>query len=111
MKNSKLHLNSMIEGMKPVPFSEWKDSCEIDLTETGKILDRMKRDGADIRIVSIHWGMEHDMYPQPVQLNVAHQLVKMGADIIVGAHPHVPQPAEICFVNGYEETLGASFCR
>ncbi|MDX1692730.1 MAG: CapA family protein [Ketobacteraceae bacterium] len=108
MKKSELHLTPMIDGMKPVPFSEWKDSCEIDLTDTARILSEMDADGADIKIVSVHWGIEHDMYPQPVQLNVAHQLVKMGADIIVGAHPHVPQPAEICFVNGYEETLGSS---
>lgn len=104
-------LTPMIDGMKPVPFAEWKDSCEIDLTDTARALRQMKEDGADIRIVSIHWGIEHDMYPQPVQLNVAHQLVKMGADIIVGAHPHVPQPAEICFVNGYEEKLGANVAK
>lgn len=106
-KRSELHMPPIVEGMKPIPFSEWKDSCEIDLTDTARVLRQMEQDGADIKIVSIHWGIEHDMYPQPVQLNVAHQMVKMGADIIVGAHPHVPQPSEICFVNGYEEKLGA----
>ncbi|MCG8313103.1 MAG: CapA family protein, partial [Pseudomonadales bacterium] len=69
------------------------------------VLKQMQRDGADIKIISIHWGIEHDFYPQPVQVELAHQMVAAGADIIVGAHPHVPQPAEVCFVNGYENKL------
>ncbi|MCG8671806.1 MAG: CapA family protein [Pseudomonadales bacterium] len=104
-KKSKLHLNPMVEGIEPIPFAAWKEGCEIDLSDTQRVLKQMKQDGADISIISIHWGEEHDMYPQPVQLDIAHQLVQQGADVIVGAHSHVPQPAEICFVNGYEDRL------
>lgn len=111
LRDSEFHFNPIVDGMKAVPFYEWKDSCEIDLSDTANILKRMERDGADIKIISIHWGVEHDMYPQPVQLDVAHRIVQQGADIIVGAHPHVPQPAEICFVNGYEEQLGQSLAQ
>lgn len=106
-KESRYSLTPMIEGIKAKPFEEWQGSCEIDLKKLEEALWRMKKDGMDMRIVSIHWGVEHDLYPQSVQLDLAHRIVAMGADIIVGAHPHVAQPAEVCFVNGYENQLPA----
>lgn len=109
--DSELHLNPIITGIEPEAFSDWRDSCKIDLSSTARVLKQMERDGADIKIISIHWGIEDDMYPQPVQLELAHRMVQQGADVIVGSHPHVPQPAEICFVNGYEEKLGAEMAQ
>lgn len=51
--------------------------------------------GADITIVIIHWGIEYSHTPSPRQVALAHQAIKAGADIVVGAHPHVVQPSEI----------------
>jgi len=39
-------------------------------------------------------------------MQVARELVCAGADIVVGTHPHVIQPAEVCLVNGYESGGG-----
>ena len=34
---------------------------------------------------------------------VAREIIRAGADILIGSHSHAHQPSEICFVNGYEE--------
>ncbi len=103
--NSKLLVNERLTGIEPLPVNEWKKLCELDLQSIYDVLEDMTENGVDFKVISIHWGHEHDMYPHPTQLQIAHQLVSHGADIILGSHPHVPQPAEICFINGYEKQL------
>ena len=48
----------------------------------------------DFVVAQLHWGMEFEMYPRPEQLRVAHHLAELGADAIIGHHPHVLQPVE-----------------
>ena len=50
--------------------------------------------GADCRIVCIHWGEEYMRRPSRAQQELARQLQEHGADLIIGAHPHVVQPVE-----------------
>jgi hypothetical protein len=52
---------------------------------------RRARTGADAVVVSIHWGYEYDLRPDPVQREMARALVEAGADLILGHHPHVVQ--------------------
>lgn len=49
----------------------------------------------DWLIVSLHWGNEYQPQPEKWRVDLAHQLVSAGADIIHGHHPHVYQPSEI----------------
>jgi poly-gamma-glutamate synthesis protein (capsule biosynthesis protein) len=51
--------------------------------------------GCDFVIVSLHWGLEFELYPHPDQLKWAHWFAECGADMIVGHHPHVIQHMEI----------------
>lgn len=44
---------------------------------------------SDTVIVYLHWGTEAQTCPNSVQIPLARQLVKAGADIVVGAHAHV----------------------
>lgn len=46
-------------------------------------------------IVSFHWGQELMEEPKEYQVNLARLAVDSGADLVVGHHPHVPQPVEI----------------
>ena len=55
---------------------------------------RFARVLADVVIVSVHWGVEYMRKPQRLQLELAHQMIDAGADLIVGSHPHVIQPLE-----------------
>jgi poly-gamma-glutamate capsule biosynthesis protein CapA/YwtB (metallophosphatase superfamily) len=49
---------------------------------------------ADHVIVVLHWGEEHEHYPTPDQVVVAHRAIDAGASVVIGAHPHVIQGIE-----------------
>ena len=49
----------------------------------------------DLVIVSFHWGGELLQYPKPYQLELAHNAIKVGADLVIGHHPHVVQGIEL----------------
>jgi poly-gamma-glutamate capsule biosynthesis protein CapA/YwtB (metallophosphatase superfamily) len=55
---------------------------------------RFARPLADIVIVCPHWGVEYALKPAREQVDLAHQMIDAGADMIVGSHPHVVQPVE-----------------
>lgn len=46
-------------------------------------------------LVYLHWGHEYVAHPDDAQRRQARQLIDCGADAVVGAHPHVPQSAEL----------------
>ncbi|MDB5265209.1 MAG: AmmeMemoRadiSam system protein [Parcubacteria group bacterium] len=46
-------------------------------------------------IVMSHWGIEYQGTQSPAQETAAHSFIDAGADIVVGAHPHVVQPIEV----------------
>lgn len=47
---------------------------------------------SDVVVVSVHWGIENQTLPTKEQTRLARALSEMGADIIIGTHPHVLQP-------------------
>lgn len=49
---------------------------------------------ADICIVFPHWGNEYQTNPSVYQKQFAQEMTQAGADLIIGTHPHVPQPLE-----------------
>jgi poly-gamma-glutamate capsule biosynthesis protein CapA/YwtB (metallophosphatase superfamily) len=46
----------------------------------------------DFTIVVMHWGTENEVEERVEQRVQAEMLLKNGADIVIGAHPHVVQP-------------------
>lgn len=51
--------------------------------------------GAQVVVVSLHWGVEGVATPSPSQRSVAEQITAAGdVDLIVGHHAHVLQPIE-----------------
>jgi poly-gamma-glutamate capsule biosynthesis protein CapA/YwtB (metallophosphatase superfamily) len=56
---------------------------------------RAKKAGADIVVLSMHWGIEYALQPSSEQTEQAHQLLASpDIDLILGDHPHVVEPAE-----------------
>jgi len=49
---------------------------------------------ADIVIVLFHWGEERNFYADSWQQELAYRAVDMGADLVIGSHPHVLQGIE-----------------
>jgi len=61
----------------------------------------MVEDQIDFKIVLPHWGHEYEYFPSEKIMKMGHAIVQAGADLIVGSHPHVQQPYEICLLNQY----------
>ncbi|MCL2684443.1 MAG: CapA family protein, partial [Synergistaceae bacterium] len=49
----------------------------------------------DITVAYFHWGAEYKYNPSPSQKHVADLCLENGADLVIGAHPHVLQPIEV----------------
>ncbi len=58
-------------------------------------LDGMKSEGAQMKVVYLHWGNEYQTTENDYQHKIAQKLCDMGVDVIVGGHPHVVQPIEL----------------
>ena len=54
----------------------------------------VKDQGAQVIIVSFHWGTEKSNIPDDIQKTLAHLAIDQGADLVVGHHPHVLQGIE-----------------
>jgi poly-gamma-glutamate synthesis protein (capsule biosynthesis protein) len=59
-----------------------------------KTLDEIKNQTHDFIIFSFHWGNEYVTWPSPLQVDLAHELIDNGVNVIIGHHPHVVQPVE-----------------
>jgi poly-gamma-glutamate synthesis protein (capsule biosynthesis protein) len=55
---------------------------------------RAARAGADLVIISLHWGVEYARHPQESQRRIARELIDAGGDLVIGHHTHTPQPVE-----------------
>ncbi|MGW1885627.1 CapA family protein [Streptomyces sp. NPDC001970] len=56
---------------------------------------KARKDGADVVILSIHWGREHWPNPSRSQIKLGRKLAReTGIDLIIGHHAHVVQPME-----------------
>ena len=89
-------------AINTVPGLAPEDGREADLSGVRDALAAMDEEGVDFKVVALHWGFEYELYPSPPQVQVGREIVRAGADVILGTHPHVVQPAEVCFLNGYE---------
>jgi hypothetical protein len=75
-----------------VPDEPWRAN-RIDVRRIAADARRARRRGADIVVLSLHWGVEHQHRPTASQRWVARQLAATGTiDLIVGHHAHVVQP-------------------
>ncbi len=50
---------------------------------------------SDVLIVSFHWSEELRRIPKDYQRKLAHKVIDLGADIVLGHHPHVLQGLEV----------------
>ena len=49
----------------------------------------------NLLVLVAHWGVEYEHGPSTRQQQLAHKFIDAGADVIIGAHPHVVEPLEI----------------
>lgn len=48
----------------------------------------------DLVLVYVHWGIERNPMPEDYQKELAKQYIDNGADMVIGAHPHIWQGLE-----------------
>ena len=81
-------------GIRPPPGEEWRSALIDPLRIVADAIEA-RRLGAEIVIVSLHWGVEGRTAPSDAQRLIAEGLTASGAiDLIVGHHAHVLQPIE-----------------
>ena len=76
-----------------VRFNDMNPGPDYSLVEDEVAAAKAK--GAEFIVAFCHWGWEFEMYPHPNVTDAAHEVVARGVDVILGNHPHVPQPAQI----------------
>jgi poly-gamma-glutamate synthesis protein (capsule biosynthesis protein) len=57
-------------------------------------IDELKSQDTDLVIIMFHWGIERDYWPNSTQKELAYYSIDNGADLVLGAHPHVIQGIE-----------------
>lgn len=64
-----------------------------DSAAVRKEIDALRRNGVDVVIALFHWGAEYRADPMwPKQDSMMRCAIASGADLIIGAHPHVVGP-------------------
>ena len=58
-------------------------------------LGEMQRENCDLTVFFFHGGIENETVPEEWKVRACHALINAGADIVVGAHPHVLQRMEL----------------
>lgn len=58
------------------------------------------RSEADVVVVGFHWGRENESYPTPYHpwndlKEIARETIDLGADLVIGTHPHAVQGLEV----------------
>lgn len=66
------------------------------------------REEADYIICTMHWGDEYKSLPNAYQKQWEKYCYELGADMVIGSHPHVIQPVERKIINGNEKLTAYS---
>lgn len=79
-------------GIKPTT------DFEVSLIDRDKIAEEVKATraaGAELVVVTIHWGVEYNQIENENQRQLADFMLANGVDMIIGSHPHVVQPMKV----------------
>lgn len=79
-------------------FAKWKSDWSgytIDYDFMEKKIKQAKDEGAEAICVSMHWGIEYQTKENKEQDQLAEWLVAHDVNVILGCHPHVPQPLKM----------------
>ncbi|NEA34171.1 CapA family protein [Streptomyces sp. SID13031] len=93
----KVALLSYTYGFNGLPYPDgqtWR-AGKLDVGKIKAMAQKARDNGAEIVVVSCHWGDEYSKTPNDQQRTVARQLLAdSNIDLILGHHAHVVQPVE-----------------
>ena len=64
----------------------------IDTVKVGQDIQKARKQGTEIVLIHYHWGAEYLPEPNSYQKMITEKTIQLGADVIIGGHPHVLQP-------------------
>ncbi len=67
---------------------------DIDRTRLESAIEAVKEANPDLIVACIHWGAEKATEPSEEQIEYGHRAIDLGADLVIGTHPHVLQGIE-----------------
>lgn len=91
---------AIIGATRVIPVAEWAAGAShpgmLATYDPSVLLEEIRklRQENDYVIVYVHWGIERDEKPQEYQRTLGQQYIDAGADLVIGAHPHVLQGLE-----------------
>ena len=101
VKGLKVGFLNMTYGTNGLKVREPNVVNSMDTTEVIRDFERLEELDVDLKIVFIHWGNEYQLRADHYQRHYAQFLVRQGADLIIGSHPHVAQDADtLCASDG-----------
>ncbi|MDO4623198.1 MAG: CapA family protein [Eubacteriales bacterium] len=84
-----------VKGVKVGIFGIYElDDYDGVAPEITQRINELKEQKVDLIIGVFHWGNELESYPDKYQVQLGHQAIDEGADLVVGHHPHVIQGIE-----------------
>lgn len=89
-------------------FTGW-DSGKQKKDDIKKAVEDLKSRGANLIIVSFHWGEERMYAPNQTQKELGRYCIDIGVDLVLGHHPHVIQGIETYKGKSIVYSLG-NFC-
>ncbi len=81
-------------GTNGIPVTKPNIVNTIDTAIIRKDIIKAKETSPDAIIVFMHWGQEYQSLPSKWQKDVTEFCFRLGAKLVIGAHPHVLQPME-----------------
>src|SRR3972149_3350559 len=96
LSDVKLSVIAYTFSTNDVPLHKGKDYLinMIDFKLIGKDIESAREAGAEIVLVHFHYGSEYKREPTAYQKDVVNKTIELGADIIIGGHPHVVKPVD-----------------
>ena len=82
---------------------------QVDVKKVAAAVQEMKKEGAELIILAIHWGAEGSYRPNTEQEKQAKEFIDAGVDIVYGCHAHVLQKIET-YNNGIIYYSLGNFC-
>lgn len=96
VKNVNIAFLSFTYGTNGIPIPKDKPYAVnlIDKDLMKSQIELAKKEKPDLICACMHWGIEYQTKPNSEQKELADFLFENGVDVIIGNHPHVPQPME-----------------
>ncbi len=92
IKGFKVGFLNYTYGTNGIEPRDGMEVAMIDRDRMAKEIALTREAGAELVVVTVHWGVEYVLTQNKNQENLAQFLLDQGTDLVIGGHPHVIQP-------------------